>query len=259
MLALAQISQPCPLSTRGNAPAKELPNAPSASQPAAPVTPVTKEQATTKGATNVQSWWLVSPLNAPYRPLTPREKFQSFVHHSYSPYTFFTIAYDASWAQLWGDPYQYGGGMEGWGKRMGSAAAGEESRSFFGTFLFPVLLHQDPRYFAMYHGPLKNRAFHAVSRVFVTRGDDGRNEFNTSGALTIAFTESLGMAWAPEGQRTASKTFTRMLGAVQGEAVSNLLREFTPDFLRMFKRHAPERLKKIEQRLPPQVTGDTQP
>jgi hypothetical protein len=139
---------------------------------------------------------------------------------------------------------------------MGAAIAGTESRSFFGRFLFPSLLHQDPRYFAMYDGPVTKRAFHAVSRVFVTRADDGRSTFNTSGMLTIEFTASLCTAWAPEGRRDAGTTFTRMLGAVQGDAASYLLREFTPDLLRIFKRHAPRRLKRIEERLPSQFISD---
>ena len=207
--------------------------------------------------TQIQSWWLVSPENAPFRSLSPREKFQSFVHHTFSPYTLAGAVYDASWAQAWGDPSEYGGGMQGWGKRFGAAMAGTEARSFFGSFLFPTLLHQDPRYFAMYKGPVVKRGLHAISRVFVARDDYGNNTFNSSGMLAIAFTESLGMAWTPEGKRSAGATFTRMLGAMQGDAANYVLREFTPDFLRIFKHHAPKSLKRIEESLPSQITGDT--
>jgi hypothetical protein len=229
-----------------------LPDAPSASVPAPPqVLEMGQNSATLE-----QSWWLVAPREAPYRPLTSREKFQSFLYHAVSPYTLAGAVYDASWAQVWGAPSEYGGGMEGWGKRLG-AAAGTESRSFFGTFLLPTLLHQDPRYFAMYHGPAFKRALHGVKRVFVTRNEDGRDVFNTSGMLAIAFTESLSMAWTPERKRSAGAMFTRTLGAIQGDATSYVLREFTPDFLRFFKRHAPKSLQRIEQRMPSQVTGDT--
>ena len=204
-----------------------LPDAPSTSVPQPPqVTQVAQRR---PGL--AQSWLLVAPSNAPFRPLSPREKFQSFVHHAYSPYTFAGAAYDATWAQVLDDPSEYGGGMQGWGKRLGSAVAGTETRSFFGTFLFPSLLHQDPRYFAMYDGPVVKRGFHALSRALVTRDDNGSNVFNSSGMLAIAFTESLSMAWTPEGQRSVGQTFTRMLGAMQGDATGYLLREFTPDFL----------------------------
>ncbi len=203
-----------------------------------------------------QSWWLAAPADAPYRPLSPREKFQSFVHHTFSPYTFAGAIYDATWAQAWGEPHEYGGGMQGWGKRLGAAAAQTEARSFFGTFLFPVLLHQDPRYFALNKGTVMQRGLHAISRVFITRTDDGRNAFNSSGMLGIAFTGSLNMAWMPDAKRGAGAAFTCMLGSIQADATSNVLREFTPDILRIFKRHAPESLKRIEEKMPAQITGD---
>jgi hypothetical protein len=241
------------LAAQTGASASSLPDAPSASVPPPPQVVQMEQNRATLG----QSWWLVVPREAPYRPLTSREKFHSFVHHAVSPYTLAGVVYDASWAQAWGDPSEYGSGMEGWGKRLGAAAAGTESRSFLGTFLLPTLLHQDPRYFAMYHGPVFKRGLHAVKRVLVTRNDDGQDVFNTSGMLSIAFTESLGMAWTPEGERSAGTTFTRMLGAMQGDATSYVLREFTPDFRRFFKRHAPKSLQRIEQRMPSQVTGDT--
>ncbi len=230
-----------------------LPDAPSA------VIPPTRQpvQMARAQSAQLQSWWLVTPENAPFRPLTKREKFMSFVHHTISPYTLAGAMYDATWAQAWNDPKEYGAGMTGWGERLGAAAAGTETRSFFGSFLFPTLLRQDPRYFAMYHGPVKNRVLHAVERVFVTRNDEGQDTFNTSGMLTIAFTESLGMAWAPEGQRSAGKLGTRMLGAMQGDATTFMLREFTPDLLRIFKHHAPKSIKRIEEKIPAQITGDT--
>ncbi len=248
-MALAQISERAdpPRATAGT---PALPDAPSA-------TPHPPRAIQQDRATTAQSWWLVSPANAPYRPLSPREKFQSFLHHAYSPYTFLGAFEDATWAQVVGDPYEYGGGMEGWGKRAGAAVAGTESRSFFGSFLFPVLLHQDPRYFALYQGSVVRRGWHAVSRVFVTRDDAGKDTFNSSGMLAIAFAESLGIAWAPEGQRTPGKVATRILGAVQGSATTNVLREFTPDMFRLFSHYAPKKIQRLEKKLPTQITGDT--
>jgi hypothetical protein len=41
-----------------------------------------------------------------------------------------------------------------------------------------------------------------------------------------------------------------MLGAMQGEATSYVLREFTPDLIRIFKHHAPASLKRLQARMP---------
>jgi hypothetical protein len=250
---LALTLLPPMLAAQTGASGSSLPDAPSASVPPPPQVQHMKHN----HAKQEQLWWVVVPPEAPYLPLTPREKFHSFVHHTVSPYTLAGAVYDASWAQAWGDPSEFGGGMEGWGKRLGAAAAGTETRSFFGAFLFPTLLQQDPRYFAMHHGPVFKRGWHGVKRVFVARSDDGEDVFNTSGMLAIAFTESLGMAWTPERERSAGTVFIRILGAMQGDATSYVLGEFTPDLLRFFKRHAPKPLQRIEQRMPSQLTGDT--
>jgi len=42
------------------------------------------------------------------------------------------------------------------------------------------MLHQDPRYFQLGHGSFFQRTKHAVGRVFITRSDSGRTQFNYS-------------------------------------------------------------------------------
>jgi hypothetical protein len=222
----------------GAEPTDALPNAPSYTQPA----PIK--------AAFAPANTFVSPATAPYLPLSGREKFDHFVHCSYSPYTFLNAAYNATYAQIVGDPSGYGGGMEGWGKRMGSAVAGTEARSFFGWFLFPALLHQDPRYFPMYQGSVVKRGLYAISRVVVTRNDDGNVTFNSSGLLGIAFTESLQNAWLPQDRRGLGITVSRVAGSMQGYATTYLLQEFTPDIWRFVHRHAPKKLLRLEQKVP---------
>ena len=198
-----------------------------------------------------------SPAERPYAPLTPREKFHHFAHSLYSPYTFASGLYDATWNQATGAEYRYGGGMAGWGKRLGCAYADAASGQFFGYFLFPTLLHQDPRYFPMYHGSILARVKHAAERVVITRGDDGSTQFNASGLLGMAATSAAENLWLPAGQRTGVDVADRMLGSLQGAATGYLLREFTPDLLRLFHRHAPAPLRKVEQKIPAQIIAGT--
>jgi len=195
--------------------------------------------------------------NAPsvYVPLTKRQKFDVMVHRSYSPYTFAGAAFSATWAQMMGDWYDYGGGMEGWGKRFGASMADAESRNFFYSFMFPVIFHQDPRYFRSNKKGLIPRAWYAGTRVLVTRADDGHNTFNTSEILASAFTASLQNAYYPERDRGFEDTMSRMVGSLSSEATSNLLREFWPDIHRIFKKHEPHRVQKLEERLPMEKIG----
>lgn len=201
----------------------------------------------------------VSPAERYHAPLSAHEKFRRFAHSLLSPYTFVSGAYDATWDQATGGDYEYGGGMQGWGKRLGAAYAGTASNQFFGFFLFPTLLHQDPRYFPMYHGSTSARVKYAISRVFITRSDDGRNELNTSRLLAIVATASAENLWLPARQRNLADTGNRMLGGLQGVATNYLLREFTPDLMHFFQHHAPKRLRQMEEKIPAQMITGTAP
>ena len=42
----------------------------------------------------------------------------------------------------------------------------------------------------------------------------------------------------------------RFGGALSSDAISDLLREFAPDMKRLFRKHAPKEIRKIEEKLP---------
>lgn len=116
--------------------------------------------------------------------------------------------------------------------------------------MLSTALHQDPRYFRSRKEKTIPRAWYAVTRVLVTKSDNGRNTFNSSEFLGALFTSSLQNAYYPERDRGFEKTMGRFLGALSSDASSNLLREFWPDIRRVFRKHAPEEIRKIECRFP---------
>lgn len=186
--------------------------------------------------------------NAPsYTALSSRQKFHIFLGQAYSPYTFVTTAFDASLAQLSDDWPAYGQGMEGYGKRYGAMLANHEAASFFQSFLLPTVFHQDPRYFRQGSGEhLLPRVGYSASRVFVTRADDGHATFNTSLVLGLLLVASLTNSYYPRSQRGFEETMSRFGGGLISSAQNNLLREFWPDFTRLFHKHEPEELKMLE-------------
>jgi hypothetical protein len=48
----------------------------------------------------------------------------------------------------------------------------------------------------------------------------------------------------------SDQTMNRFGGALSSDAISYLLREFAPDMKRLFQRHAPKKILKIEEKLP---------
>ena len=185
-----------------------------------------------------------------YSPLSPRCKFHLFVRQTYSPYTFASAGFQSLVAQATDQWPHYGGGTTGWSKRLGATLADTESRRFIQGFALSTILHQDPRYFPSPKHALLARAWYAATRVVVARCDDGHVTFNSSEFLGALFTSSLENAYYPRHDRSVGDTMSRFAGALSSDVTGNLLREFTPDIKRLFRRHTPAKIKKIERKLP---------
>jgi hypothetical protein len=193
---------------------------------------------------------MVSSGSSDYSALSGRCKFHLFVKQTYSPYTFASAGFEATWDDATGRWPHYGEGAQGWAKRFGATLADTESRRFIQSFALSTILHQDPRYFPSGKKTLIPRALYALTRVAITKNDDGREAFNSSEFLGALFTSALENSYYPRSDRSLGDTLSRFEGALSSDATSYLLREFTPDLKRLFRRHAPKRIQRIEKKLP---------
>jgi hypothetical protein len=173
-----------------------------------------------------------------YRPdatlcsLEPREKFDLFVRSSLDPMSFLTAGFNAGISPE--SDSSFGQGAEGYAKRFGAAFADETSARFFGTFAFPTLLREDPRYYRLAHGSTRKRLAHAVTHVVITHSDNGRARFNFSEWLATGSATALSYAWHP-GNAPGLGPGIRIVGFdIAGDALSNVVREFWPEIARAF-------------------------
>ncbi len=194
-----------------------------------------------------------------YTPLTSRQKFDRFLRSTHSSDTIFGAVFDSLVSQASGAYPQLGGGMEGYGKRYGVALAGAEAGSFFGQFLFPTLLHQDPRYFPSRQNDISNRLAYAASRVLITRSDDGRNVLNTSLILSQFAQAALSNAYIPYRYESVGSTLELAATGLGGVAQDYILKEFWPDIKEFLTKHQPGKVRRLRQRWddPSPATGGT--
>jgi hypothetical protein len=185
-----------------------------------------------------------------YTPLSVRCKLNLFLQQTHSPYTFVSAGFQATWAQAMGQWPHYGGGMQGWAKRFGATLADTESRRFIQTYALSTILHQDPRYFSSGKRTLIARVWYSTTRVVVTKSDNGNSAFNTSEFLGALLSSALQNAYYPRDDQTFGDTMNRFGGALSSDAITDLLREFAPDMKRLFRKHAPKKMLKIEEKLP---------
>lgn len=165
--------------------------------------------------------------------LSSLQKFELFLDKSISPPQILSSAAAAGISEARGTLSGYGQGGEGFGKRFGASMAGGASSHFFGTFLLPAMLHEDPRYFVRLNGGFAARAGHALRRAVIIRTDAGSETFNWPGTLGPLAAEGLANTYLPDSERTVGKTFERYGVRIGFGAANNLLKEYWPT---IFKR-----------------------
>ena len=130
----------------------------------------------------------------------------------------------------------YGSGFGGFAKKYGSSIADSISGNFFRLYAFPALLHEDPRYFRMDHGPVGKRTLHCFTSTVWTRTDDATFRFNWSKLLGTSASAGLSNAYYPAENRGAKLTFSRIGLSYLMEVGTNSLKEFWPDLARKRKK-----------------------
>src|ERR1700761_5264537 len=171
----------CPLLTFGQ-PESDLPSAPSA---------VAAEQAPRQELKFSSVPTLAAP--GPSSRLDSNQKFSTFVEQSMSPYATFSTAITAS-VRPYPNNSQFG---DTYASRMGRTMSDQTEQGFFSKFLLPSMFHQDPRYFQSDNVGTFDRASYALTRVLVTRNDNGRPTLNTSEILGSLIAASLTTAYHP--------------------------------------------------------------
>jgi len=111
-------------------------------------------------------------------PLSSKQKFELFADESVAPSRFLSSAAggrDQSGAEF---ARGYGQELGGYGKRFGSSWQRPRRTIFSKHFSLRPCCNRDPRYFVTLHGGAGHRIGYALSRIVVSRKDDGRDAAN---------------------------------------------------------------------------------
>lgn len=176
------------------------------------------------------------PSLTEWKPLTARQKFDVFLHSTYSPRTFANAAIDEAADRARGHHLnrEYETGLRGAGQAYGINLATNETDIFFQRFLFPTLLKQDPRYYRNPDLPFFQRALYAMSRVLFTRTDSGGETVNSSRILSIAASRAVADLYVPGERQGMHPVATCVSFTLLRDAGMNLVHEFWPDARRKF-------------------------
>jgi hypothetical protein len=175
-------------------------------------------------------------------PMTTGGKFKLFVNQSISPPYLFAAGISAAYSQARDVPSTYGQGWDAYGGRYGASVARASSNSFFSTFVFASILHQDPRFFPQSHPTFWGSVKYSAQRLVISRNDAGKEVVNTSGLLGPLAAEGLANVYLPASEQTAAKTFERYGTDTAWKFAANMFKNYWPT---IFHRLQLNRLKVI--------------
>ncbi len=174
---------------------------------------------------------------AEIKPLTPGEKMKVAFDDSFDPSAFLVAGVFAGVAMAQKQYSSFRTGVQGFGKYYGGAFADQAIGNIMSEGLFPVALHQDPRYFVKGKGGFWKRTGYAISREIITRGDDGRNHFNTSELAGNAVAAGISNLYYPAADRSFGNTANKWGQQIALDTFFNVAKEFWPDVRNKLFRH----------------------
>jgi hypothetical protein len=189
-------------------------------------------------------------------PLTPRQKMRASFRSAIDPYQVGLAVFSSAIGQAENshssydpipgtNPVQYmeEGYKQGWGgygKRFGAAFTDQFDGTILGNGVFPVLLHQDARYYRMGTGSLSKRFLYSVSTTVRCKGDNGKWQPNFSNLLGNIASGGISNLYYPAADRGLELTIEQGFLVTAEGTFGALLIEFYPDVSRHFhKKHLP--------------------
>jgi hypothetical protein len=179
-----------------------------------------------------------SPTLTNYTPLDAPAKIRLCTEDAFDRGTFVLAGLFAAQAQWTQAAPSFGHGVPAFGRYYAAALTDLIVGDFMTEAIYPVALHQDPRYFRRGTGSAWTRLGYAVGQIVWTHTDHGTGSINVSELGGNATAVAIGNLYYPDG-RTLSKNASRWGWQIGTDVGANILKEFWPDLNRAFgRRHS---------------------
>jgi hypothetical protein len=182
--------------------------------------------------TPIINWYLRFQNGPQVKPMTPKEKAWLATRNLIDPFNLIIIAATSGISVAADSHSPYGPGWPGFGRNVGVAFTEDMTAEFFGTFLIPSIVHQDPHYHRMPQARYPRRIFHAITQVVWTQGDNGKGMLNYANLAGLAIDDEIANLYVPGRQTNSGATAQRYAIGLATSPIDNFLIEFLPDVAR---------------------------
>ena len=166
-------------------------------------------------------------------PLSVKEKFIEASQDNFDYSAIFLPALLAGYYDATKATPEFGHGAVAYGRYFWHSLADQSVENYSVEFIFPVLTHEDPRFYTKGHGGFVKRTEYALSRVVITRTDKDTESFNYSEVVGAAFSAGVSQLYYPSGERGAGKAATSYGTSLGIDAATFMFKEFWPDINKM--------------------------
>jgi hypothetical protein len=160
--------------------------------------------------------------------LSSRDKFVIAGKNTFDYSSFFIAAIQAGFAMNGTSYPEFHQGVAGYGRYYWHTLADTADENFMVGGLFPVVFHQDPRFYTLGHGSFGHRALYAASRVIITRSDAGNPMPNFSEIIGAGAAASVSSLYYPTHYRTWTKVGQKWLTSSVIDGANFTFKEFWP-------------------------------
>jgi hypothetical protein len=120
-------------------------------------------------------------------------------------------------------------GAAGYGRYFWHSFTDQTIENYMVEFVVPSIHHEDTRFYTLGTGGFVKRASYALSRVVVTRSDNGQKTFNAGEVIGAGAAAGISNFYYPRSQRTFSQTGQLWGTNVGIDAATFVFKEFWPD------------------------------
>lgn len=144
-------------------------------------------------------------------PMSPKDKFIIAGKDTFDYSALFVAGIQAGFAMNSDSYPEFHQGAAGYARYYWHTLADTTSENFFVGGLGPIVFKQDNRFYTLGHGSFGKRSWYAVTRVLVTRKDDGDETFNFSEIMGSGASSGLSTLWYPKQYQTWTKVGQKWL------------------------------------------------
>lgn len=162
-------------------------------------------------------------------PTTTKEKFKIALLDSFDYSAFVEVGILAGLGQIENSEPEFHQGGAGYGRYYWHSFADNLDGDLWVEAIIPTVSREDPRYYTLGHGGFLKRTYYSISRLAITRDNNGRPTPNFSEIVGNGIAAGISETYYPSSEMSWTKTGQHWISQIAIDGLSNVVKEFWPE------------------------------